>query len=320
MVASLGTMNPHPASPNSRRFFLKVSAAATLAPSVLLTAESGKKKKKSSTPMKNAVCCFNKPLQHLSYDEQAKLVAEIGFDGIEGTVRKGGHVEPEHVERDLPKQIEALKKHGVEMTLMTSGINNVEAPENRLVLQTAAKLGVKRFRMKPYKYDYKKSIPIQLEEFRKTYRDLIQFCNDLNIRPLYQNHAGAKYFGASIWDLYLLMKDEPKDQTGMCFDIRHATAEGGLSWPTEFHLMKPFFGMVYCKDFLWDKEKRKPLNVPLGTGMVSYPLFFSMLRKIKYTNPISLHMEYKDHRDPKLLKESIAAIREDYKTLRGFMG
>lgn len=270
--------------------------------------------------MQNPVCVFNKPLQHLSYDEQAKLVAEMGFVGIEGTVRKGGHVEPDKVEQDLPKQIEALKKHAVEMTLMTSDINNIDEPINRKVLETAAKLGVKLFRMKPYKYDYEKPIAEQIETFRLTYQELIKFSADLGIRPLYQNHAGAKYFGASIWDLYLLMKDEPKEQTGVCFDIRHATAEGGLSWPTEFHLIKPYFGMVYCKDFDWDKKKKKPFNVPLGTGMVNYSQFFSMLRKINYGGPISLHMEYKDHRDPKLLKESIAVIRQDHLTLRKLMG
>lgn len=270
--------------------------------------------------MQNPVCVFNKPLQHLSYDDQAALVAEMGFVGIEGTVRKGGHVEPDKVEQDLPKQIESLKKHGVEMTLMTSDINNVDEPINRKVLETAAKLGVKRFRMRPYKYDYDQPVIDQLNSFRKIYRELIKYCNDLGIRPLYQNHAGAKYFGASQWDLYLLMKDEPIDQVGVCFDIRHATAEGGLSWPTEFHLLKSYFGMVYCKDFDWDKKKKKPFNVPLGTGMVNYPQFFSMLRKTNYTGPISLHMEYKDHRDPELLKESIAVIRQDHKILRNLMG
>ncbi|NOY00384.1 MAG: TIM barrel protein [Verrucomicrobia bacterium] len=269
--------------------------------------------------MNNPVCVFNKPLQHLSYDEQAKLVAEMGFAGIEGTVRKGGHVEAENVEQDLPRQIEALKKHDVEMTLMTSDINNIDEPINRKVLDTAAKLGVKRFRMRPYKYDYALPIPEQIKNFRHTYQELIKFCADLDIRPLYQNHAGAKYYGASIWDLYLLMKDEPKDQVGMCFDIRHATCEGGLSWPTEFHLMKPWFGMIYCKDFDWDKKKKKPFNVPLGTGMVNYPQFFSMLKKINYSDPISLHIEYIDHRDPKLQQQSIAAIRQDYKTLQTLM-
>ncbi len=318
-------MNTNPSSTQSttrRRFLKSTIAAATAATANLpdLNFAADKKKKTSKLKaMENPVCVFNKPLQHLSYEEQAKLVAKMGFAGIEGTVRPGGHVEAKNVERDLPKQIEALKKYGVEMTLMTSDVNNIDEAINRKVLETAAKLGVKRFRMRPYKYDYSQSIPEQLNTFHQTYQELIAFCADLGIRPLYQNHAGAKYFGASLWDLYLLMKDEPKDQVGMCFDIRHATAEGGLSWPTQFHLMEPWFGMVYCKDFDWDKKKKKPFNVPLGTGMVDYPRFFSMLRKINYTGPISLHMEYKDHRDPKLLEESIAVIRQDYKTLQGLM-
>lgn len=322
-------MMPNPSSPftppSSRRGFLKTSFG-TLAASNALTslpylAAAADKTKKSSkaAPMQNPVCVFNKPLQHLSYNEQAALVAEMGFAGIEGTVRKGGHVEPDKVELDLPKQIEALKKHGVEMTLMTSDINNIDEPVNRRVLETAAKLGVKLFRMRPYKYDYALPIPGQIKAFRQTYQELVKYCAELGIRPLYQNHAGAKYFGASIWDLYLLMKDEAKAQSGVCFDIRHATAEGGMSWPTQFHLMKDWFGMVYCKDFDWDKKKKKPFNVPLGTGMVNYPQFFSMLRKINYTGPISLHMEYKDHRDPKVLQESITVIRQDYETLQGLM-
>ncbi len=316
-------MNPDPSlTPSTRRRFLKtsfVTAASSQLLPPLFAADSKKKPSKKPDPMNNPVCVFNKPLQHLSYDEQAKLVAEMGFAGIEGTVRKGGHVEAKNVELDLPKQIEALKKHGVEMTLMTSDINNIDEPINRTVLETAAKLGVKRFRMRPYKYDYAQAIPEQIETFRHTYQELIKFCADLGIRPLYQNHAGAKYYGASIWDLYLLMKDEPKDQVGMCFDIRHATCEGGLSWPTEFHLMKPWFGTVYCKDFDWDKKKKKPFNVPLGTGMVNYPQFFSMLRKINYRDPISLHIEYIDHRDPKLQQQSITAVRQDFKTLQTLM-
>lgn len=312
-------------SPNhpSRRGFLTSSIATAAASGILPMLGAVADKRGTSekpTAMKNPVCVFNKPLQHLSYDEQAALVAEMGFAGIEGTVRPGGHVEPDKVEQDLPKQIEALEKHHIAMTLITSGINNIDDPVNRKVLETAAKLGVKRFRMEPYKYNYAQAIPDQVASFRQTYQQLVAFCADLGIRPLYQNHSGAKYFGAPLWDLYLLMKDDPVNQSGICFDIRHATTEGGLSWPTQFHLLKPWFGMVYCKDFDWDKKTKNPVNVPLGTGMVDYPKFFSMLRQIDYSDPISLHMEYKDHRDPKLLDESIAAIRQDHKALQALMG
>jgi len=59
----------------------------------------------------------------LSYDETADVFAELGFDGIEAAVRPGGHVLPERVEEDLPKFAEALKKRGLEITILTSGIS-----------------------------------------------------------------------------------------------------------------------------------------------------------------------------------------------------
>lgn len=262
------------------------------------------------------VCVFNKPLQHLDYGKQAELVAEMGFAGIEGTVRKGGHVEPGTVETDLPRQIGALRANGVDMTLVTTDVNNVKEEVHRRVLTTAAEHGVKQFRMGSIQYDSDTPISDQLKEIRSNFSEIIDFCRPLHIQPLYQNHAGAGRFGAGLWDLRWVLADIDPADAGIAFDIRHATVEGAQSWPTEFQLMRPWFGFVYCKDFTWLEDSPRPRNVPLGTGRVEYPRFFSLLRKSKYDGPVSLHMEYKDHRDPALLGESIEAIRRDHETLR----
>lgn len=294
-----------------RRRFLRtglLAGAASATP--VLAAETGE------GTSKQALCVFNKPLQHLDYEAQAKLVAEIGFDGIEGTVRKGGHVEPERVEEDLPRQVEALRKHGLEMTLMTTDVNTVDSKKHRAVLETGAKLGVKRFRMGSIKLTADRPIPDQLDDIRRTFRELVAFCRALKIQPLYQNHAGAGRFGAAIWDLHSVLEEFDPSSVGIAFDIRHATVEGGQSWPTEFQLVRRWIGTVYCKDFAWIDGEARPKNVPLGTGRVEYPRFFKMLRESGYDGPVSLHMEYKDHRDPSVLPESIAAVREDYATLR----
>lgn len=305
------SMNSESKSPISRRGFLQTSATA--AAGVAVAAQTNAQ---SAAAGSHEICVFNKPLQHISYEEQAGLIAEMGFAGIEGTVRKGGHVEPERVEADLTKQIAALKANDVEMTLMTTDISNADSEINQRVLKTAAKLGVKRFRMGSIKYTYDRPIPEQLAEIKKQIHALIDFCKPLGIQPLHQNHAGAKWFGAAIWDDYEVLKDiDPKD-AGVCFDIRHATVEGGQSWPTEFHLIRDWIGVVYCKDFVWEKGNDRPKNVPLGTGQVNYPAFMKTLKKSGWTGPISLHMEYKDHRDPKLHQESVEAIRNDMKTLQ----
>src|SRR5690348_10995550 len=119
----------------SRRHFLRnCAAAAALAPLASMAKEPRWK-----------FCAFEKPLQFLSYDDMAALMADCGFNGIEATVRKGGHVLPERVEEDLPKMVDALKKHGLEMTILTSDINNPNQPQAHKVLTTAKKLGITRY-------------------------------------------------------------------------------------------------------------------------------------------------------------------------------
>lgn len=301
-------MNPH-FEQSTRRAFLGSAAIAGLSLSTNgLSAAAGKSKR-------NPICVFNKPIQHLGYKEQAELVAELGFDGIEGTVRKGGHVEPDNVEKDLPRQIKALREQGLEMTIMTTDVDSADSEIHRRVLETAASLGVKRFRMGGIKYADDKPIPAQLATIKEEFANLAAFCAPLDLQPLYQIHSGAYRFGAGIWDLHSVLEQIENGNPGVAYDIRHATVEGGLSWPTEFDLMRPYFGAVYCKDFVWDESKGRPENVPLGTGQVDYPRFFSMLKKSGFDGPISLHMEYMDHRDPTLLQKAIAAIKQDRETL-----
>jgi hypothetical protein len=52
---------------------------------------------------------FSKCLQWLDYPGMAGITAEAGFDGVDLTVRAGGHVLPERVEEDLPKAVEAAE-------------------------------------------------------------------------------------------------------------------------------------------------------------------------------------------------------------------
>ncbi|MCB1089354.1 MAG: sugar phosphate isomerase/epimerase, partial [Verrucomicrobiae bacterium] len=144
-------------------------------------------------------CTFTKPVQHLSYEETAAAIGALGFDGVEAPVRPKGQVEPERVEEDLPKFIAALKAKGLEMTVLTSGINEVsEEQRTEAVLRTAAAQGVKRFRMLYYKYDLTKPIRPQLDEFRPRLRDLVALCKEIGIKPIYQNHSGRDYFGAPV--------------------------------------------------------------------------------------------------------------------------
>ncbi len=299
---------------NSRRDFIKSCAAGGAA-----LALAGNGLAATHSLADNHLCVFNKPLQHMTYAAQAELIAEIGFDGVEATVRKGGHVEPERVEEDLPKQMAALKANGLEMTMLTTDITDADTELNQRVMKIAAELGVSMFRMGGLKLTRDRAIPDQIEEIRATMNRLIEFCTPLGLQPLVQNHAGAERFGAAIWDVHLVLADFDPKRAGVAFDIRHANVEGGQSWPTDLQLIRPYIGVVYCKDFVWEEGVERPRNVPLSTGRLNYPKFLGLLKKSDYRGPICVAMEYVNHRDPALLNESIAAIRHDHEVLTGWL-
>ncbi|GAB5403612.1 MAG: sugar phosphate isomerase/epimerase [Aureliella sp.] len=262
------------------------------------------------------ICVFTKPFNSLSFDELAEQIAEIGFDGIEAPIRPGGHVEPSDVPSRLPKLVNALAKRDLKVNILTSSINNVDEEVARKALQTAAELGIKQFRMQYFKYDVSKPVFEQLDAWTKTVAKLGEFCAKLGIQAVYQNHAGVNYMGAALWDLKHVLRDIDPAHVGVAYDVRHATVEGGTSWPMTFRMLAPHVVAVCIKDFQWDGKKLK--NVPLGTGRVE-PSFFKLLAEANFTGPISLHEEYLNHKDPSLVGEHMRAIRGDYKTLRRWL-
>ncbi len=274
----------------------------------------------AAKPRKNRLCFFTKHLIGLPFDDIAALGAEMGVDGIEAPVRPKGHVEPAAVETELPKLAEALKKQGLEITIMTSGINEVSAEQNtEKVLRTAAALGIKRFRMSYFKYDLSKPIWPQLDEIKPKIKDLVQLCDEIGIQPLFQNHSGKDYVAAPVWDMYSIMREYKPEQFSFVFDILHATVEGGSAWPINAKLTEGHWGGVYFKDFKW--EGRKSETCPLGQGQIN-PDFAKMVVKNGYSGPISLHLEYLkgDPKDAAVIKEFRAAHLRDLKVLKEWMG
>lgn len=259
-----------------------------------------------------SICAFEKFLQDLSYEELADVIAELGFVGIEATVRNNGHVLPDRVEDDLPKLAEALRERDLEITIMTTDINEVDDPLTKRVLNVAQELGISRYRMANFKYDLSRPIWPQVVNLRPAFRDLAAMNQQYGVQGLYQNHSGYNFFGATLWDLYEVIKDLPPEHLGVAFDIRHAKVEAGLSWEVLYHLLRPHFGAVYVKDYRW--EGHKALHAPLGTSI--NPRFFELLKRDQYSGPISLHVEYLPYAG---VEPNVRALRQDLASLRDWL-
>jgi sugar phosphate isomerase/epimerase len=259
------------------------------------------------------ICLFIKFVQSLSYDELADAVAEMKADGIEATVRKGGYIPPERAVDELPKLVDALAKRNLKITMITTDVLGVDDPNTRPLLQTAAKLGIPMYRMGFYTYDLKRPVMEQLNAIGPRLKELGALNAELGIQAVYQNHSGAEHVGGTVWDIYSLIKDIPNEQIALAFDIRHATIEAGLSWPTVYNAMRPRIATVYVKDFDW--VGRRAEHVPLGKGRVD-SAFFQRLLADGFAGPISLHVEYLGDGDA---QENLAALRRDLGVLRGWM-
>ena len=304
----LHPMNHRPSL--SRREFIQRAAlaAAAFTPAAAL-AQADRRYK---------IIAFSKPFAHLNFDDTADLVTDIGWDGIECPVRsKAGHIAPEKVEEDLPKMVEALKKRGKEVTMITTEITKINPLAER-VLRTAAKLGIRKYRLGFEKYTKDKPIPETVREVGAALKDLAALNGELGIQGGWQNHSGADYVGAPLWDLWTMIKDLDPKHIGVCFDIGHATLEGGLSWPIQARLMEPFYTAVYFKDFRWEKTAKgwQPDWCNFGEGAVQKS-FIANLKKSAFAGPLSQHHEYKTLGTG---KEMVANMKKDLATLREWLG
>lgn len=236
---------------------------------------------------------FSKHLQFLNYNDMAEAAAEIGFDGVDLTVRPKGHVLPERVADDLPKAVEAIRKAGLAHTMMTTAVQDATNVIDRKLLETAAKLKIEYYRMNWLRYPENKSIPEAVVEFQQTIKDLGQLNKKLGITGCYQNHSG-NLAGASIWELWDMINKADRQHVGVQYDIRHAVVEGGLSWKNGLKLIQPHIKILAIKDFVWARKNNGYVveNVPLGEGMVDFKSYFALLKQYNINVPVSLHYEY----------------------------
>jgi len=88
------------------------------------------------------VSIFSKHLQFLQGAELAQTAADIGFDGIDITVRNGGHVDTARVRQDLPPLVAVIRNHGLEVPMITTDIVDADTPHTADILKAMAELGI----------------------------------------------------------------------------------------------------------------------------------------------------------------------------------
>ncbi len=273
----------------SRRTFIKNIGVVTIAAPLL----SPLKTCGSSSADKLEIHLFSKHLQFLDIKTAAVRAAELGFDGLDLTVRPKGHILPENVKTDLPKAIKDIKVAGSTCKMITTAISDVANPLDVAVIRTAASEGVQFYRSNWFKYKKDLSLEASLEYYKEKVQELGALNRSVNLIGCYQNHSGTKV-GASIWEVKKILEAADPEYFGAQYDIRHAVAEGGRSWSNGVKLIRENIKTIVLKDFRWGQVggKGKIVNVPIGEGMVDFDAYFKQLKSYGINVPVSLHLEY----------------------------
>jgi sugar phosphate isomerase/epimerase len=237
-------------------------------------------------------CFFSKHLPDLGWTELGTTVRDMGFGGVDLTVRPKGHVEPARVTDDLPRAVEAIRAAGIAVPMITTAVTSATDPATRAIFAAAARVKVPLIKLGYWHY--------ALDDVRKEVaavgRDLAALAplaREHGVTLGFHNHAD--YIGAAIWDIAPHI--DPLDETaiGYYYDPRHAVVEGGgRMWKVAFNRVQPRLKMVAIKDFYWERQATgwRVHDCPMGEGMVDWPWFAGALARAKFTGPISLHLEY----------------------------
>ncbi len=269
----------------------------------------------AQTTSEPVFCFFSKHLPNLGYDDLGRTLKDAGFGGVDLTVRKGGHVLPERVREDLPRAIEAIQSHGLHVPMITTELTAASDPTARPILETAARLKIPFFKLGYWRYE--NDVLASLRKAGADLRALTDLAKEYGIVAGFHNHA--RNVGLAFWDTHEIIRDLDPRWVGYYYDAQNATEEGAIrGWEVGLRLASPRLKMSACKDFYWAKSagQSKPVECPLGEGVVNWPVVFKLLAAAGFTGPISIHQEYQPsdrieaaHKDLEYAKKQFAIAR-----------
>jgi sugar phosphate isomerase/epimerase len=314
----------------SRREFLQVSSASAIAGGVAFSPSRGEGVPAAARePFRGTLCLFSKPVPQLNWQELARSTKDAGFDGIDLTVRRGGHVLPERAASDLPQAVAAIRAVGLKVPIITTELLRADDPTAEPIISTASKLSIPY--LKPGYYHYELvNVLKELEAAGEKFRGLVTLAAQHEVQVGYHNHPHC--IGAPIWDMSRVIEPLDPHWCGFYFDLCQATMEGGVSgWKIAANLAMPRMKMVAAKDFVWKQvgqHRWRAETCPMGQGMSHWREFVHSLAEANFHGPISLQQEYAipgvaDHQGIALSRATVpqvmAAAKENIDYLRSLV-
>lgn len=265
---------------------------------------------------------FTDNLADLSIAEACAGAKRAGFDGLDLTLRPGGHVLPAAAETGLAEAKRVADAAGVSIPMVSTAITDVDSPSAEPIFAAAAHYGARRLKVGYWEYRPFGTLAAQVDQARARLRRLVALGRKYHVLPCVHCHSGRLVASGGPL-LYLILKDLDPADAGAYVDPMHMTIEGGVAgWEMGLDLLAPWVALVGVKNYRWRPAARDDRGqqrfrweyCPLADGQAPLPEFFDRLKQIKYNGIVSLHSEYKGETSfrrlttPELLDQSAADL------------
>jgi sugar phosphate isomerase/epimerase len=309
-----------------RRTFLSQTAGAGLAmsaqSSILSTLASAAEQPRASNTeaVTPTFVAFTESFQGWPIPKVCEKFKAIGLDGLDLTVRPGGHIDPADAEAKLPAAAKAARQHALRIAMLTTAIAEADK-QSEALLAAAAEAGIDRVKLGYYRYEKFGTLAKRIDDVRKQLAGVVKIAAKHGVLPCVHVHSGDT-IPASGFVAYMLVKDFSPRELGAYVDPMHMTLEGGNDgWRQGLDLLAPWIAISSLKNFQWLSTDRDAQGqrqwtfrkCPLADGVAPIPKYLAALSTLGYRGLFTLHSEYCDRNSWKVLNadECLQQTRED---------
>jgi sugar phosphate isomerase/epimerase len=238
----------------------------------------------------------------LSLRELGETIADIGFDGVDLTVRPGGRVEPEQVEDKLPEAVAALAQFGLEVPLITTAIDGPQTPYAEETFATASECDIPALKLGYWVLQDPMQLWTCFETARVKLTGLQSMALDYGVSANIHIHAGP-YLSANAAVVHMLLEDMDPRAVGAYIDSGHMFIEGGQDgWRQGMVMLAPHTNLVALKGYSWaavldtttGKQTVQRRMLGFEEAQQDWRQIFTLLKNFGYDGTVSLHSEYGD--------------------------
>jgi len=223
---------------------------------------------------------------------------ELGFDGIDVSVRPGHPVNLVNVATALPRAVAAWTAEGLTCPLATAPVTLIDpdAPEAEPLYAGCGAAGVPRVKIGFFPYRPGEEYWTLVDAARRALEGFARLGERHGVQTVYQVHSGP-VLGSNCAGLMHLLRGLDPRWSGAYPDLGHMLLDGE-DYPMGLAMLREHLSIVGVKDAYHaprpagSQPPFAPRFVKLGSGAVNWRRALGALKGLGFDGTFSVHTEY----------------------------